>query len=129
MTPDEQEHLNTLCKQIQVERDYNRYEALLLELYELLSQKERRFPSHSAKTARARKTVRAIAKQIIRPKFPKQQEKVEISISDADDLFREIRIENSFSDGRGQTLALVSGAALDVTFEANAEDTIRKDAV
>jgi hypothetical protein len=47
-----------------------------------------------------------------------QPAKVEISISQADDLFREIRIENNFSDVDGVAVALRIGALLDVTVEA-----------
>jgi hypothetical protein len=123
MTPEERERLNVLCTQIQVEKDYNQYESLLRDLYELVARKERRFPTHATKAKRPRKVVQAVANRIIQPRFPNQPEKVEISLSEADELFREIRIENTFSDESGQSLGLVAGAALDVTFEANAKDT------
>ena len=47
-----------------------------------------------------------------------QPEKVEIAIPVADDLFREIRIENSFTDVDGGPVSLAIGAELTVTFEA-----------
>jgi hypothetical protein len=45
--------------------------------------------------------------------------------SKAEDLFREIRIENAFTDADGQTVALKDGAHVDVSFEADAQDTVR----
>jgi hypothetical protein len=45
--------------------------------------------------------------------------------SEAEELFREIRIENRFTDADGQPVALKDGARLNVTFEADAKDTIR----
>jgi hypothetical protein len=44
-------------------------------------------------------------------------------MSQADDLFREIRIENNFTDVAGGPVALTSGARLDVTFEAETKKT------
>jgi hypothetical protein len=51
------------------------------------------------------------------------QPELKISITQADDLFREIRIENNFTDVDGGTVALTNGARLDVTFEAETEKT------
>jgi len=130
MTSDERERLKQLCTQIPAEKDYNRYEDLLRDLYELVGRKERRFSAHVVKsTKRAWRTVPAVAKQIIKPKFSNQPEKVEISLSQADELFREIRIENSFSSETGQALGLVAGEALDVTFEANVKDMVKREIV
>src|SRR5439155_16107162 len=47
---------------------------------------------------RAHKTLRAKVRKIIRPAYPTQPEKAEISIDEADDLYREIRIENRLMD-------------------------------
>jgi hypothetical protein len=62
--------------------------------------------------------VPAVVTKIVKPAFEGQPAKVEISISQADDLFREIRIENNFADVDGGAVALTNGALLDVTFEA-----------
>jgi hypothetical protein len=51
-----------------------------------------------------------------------QPEKVEISITGADDLFREIRIENKFTGADGGPVALTNGTHVDVTFEAETKD-------
>ncbi len=42
----------------------------------------------------AHKKLRAKVRKIIKPAYPTQPEKAEISIEEADDLYREIRIEN-----------------------------------
>lgn len=39
MTPEEEERMNWLCKQIQTEKDQNKFSALVRELNELLAQK------------------------------------------------------------------------------------------
>jgi hypothetical protein len=54
-------------------------------------------------------------------------EKAEISIADADELYREIRIENSLTDDQGNEVKLKPGAHVDVVVEANAEDTAPKE--
>jgi hypothetical protein len=42
MTPEEREHMNKLCAQIQVERDPRKFTTLIRDLNELLEKKERR---------------------------------------------------------------------------------------
>ena len=51
---------------------------------------------------RARKTLRAKVRKIIKPAHPTQPEKAEISIDEADDLYREIRIENTLTDEKAR---------------------------
>jgi len=53
-------------------------------------------------------------------------ERVEISIADADELFREIRVENSFVDAEGNVLTIKAGAELNVRLEASAGNLINK---
>jgi hypothetical protein len=62
----------------------------------------------------------AVVQKVTKPLYPDQVEKVEILIPAADDLFREIRIENTFTDVSGQRVALRNGARLDVTLDAEA---------
>lgn len=47
-----------------------------------------------------------------------EPEKVQISVQAADDLYREIRIENALQDGDGKPVALKQGTDVDVTIEA-----------
>jgi hypothetical protein len=116
--------MNSLCVRIQEEEDYPRFEALTRELNEIVGRKERRFPQHGGngegQRKRPWKTLQAVVQKIVKSVYPGQAENVEILIPAADDLFREIRIENTFTDVDGQPIALKSGARLDVTFEAEA---------
>lgn len=73
-----------------------------------------------------RQTVPAVVQKIVKSVYQDRVEKLEISIPEADDLFREIRIENTLTDADGQPVALKTGAQLDVTFEAEAKDTVKK---
>jgi hypothetical protein len=130
MTTEERERMNSLCVRIQEEKDYPKFEALLRELNDLVHRKERRFPQHDGNDAwhhdRPWKTIPAVVQKIIKSVYPEQMEKIEISIPAADDLFREIRIENRLTDVDGEPVALKSGARLNVTLEAEAKDAIRK---
>jgi hypothetical protein len=127
MTSEERERMNRLCVGIQEETDYNKFAVLLHEMSELIARKEQRRFEHHPKLVRQRnspwKTVPAVVTKIVKPAFADQPAKVEISISQADDLFREIRIENNFTDVDGGPVALTNGARLDVTFEAETKKT------
>ena len=74
------------------------------------------------------KTVKpGTVQKIIKPPLPEQPEKVEIAIEGADDLYREIRIENALQDAEGQEVKLKEGADVDVTVEAESEATTPKN--
>lgn len=122
MTSEERERMNSLSVGIQEETDYNKFAAMLHEMSELIARKEQRRFEHHPKLIWQRnspwKTVPAVVTKIVKPAFEGQPAKVEISITHADDLFREIRIENNFTDVDGGPVALTNGARLDVTFEA-----------
>ncbi len=64
--------------------------------------------------------------KIIKSPFPQEPEKAEIAVEGADHLYREIRIENSLEDEKGNKVKLKQGAQVDVTVEADAEDTVPK---
>ena len=127
MTSEERERMNSLCVGIQEETDYNKFAALLHEMSNLIARKEQRRFEHHPKLVWQRntpwKTVPAVVTKIIKSVFDDQPAKVEISISQADDLFREIRIENNFTDIDGGGVALTNGARLNVTFEAEIQKT------
>lgn len=57
-------------------------------------------------------------------KHPHEPEKAEISIHDADDLYREIRIENRLENDEGKEVKLKQGAHVDVIVEADTKDTV-----
>jgi len=63
-----------------------------------------------------------VVQKILKGVYPDRVERVEIAIPAAEDLFREIRIENKLTGVDGQPVALRTGAQLDVTFEADARD-------
>jgi hypothetical protein len=64
--------------------------------------------------------------KIIKSPFPQVPEKAEIAIEGADHLYREIRIENTLEDENGNKVKLKVGAQVDVTVEADPEDTVPK---
>jgi hypothetical protein len=64
-------------------------------------------------------TLPATVEKIIKPADPQEPEKAQISIQGADDLYREIRIENSLTDENGNEVRLKKGTELEVTVEAH----------
>jgi hypothetical protein len=50
-------------------------------------------------------------------------EKAQISVEGADDLYRELRVENILEDDNGKKVRLKKGAHVDVTIEAEPEAT------
>ena len=62
--------------------------------------------------------------KIIKPVFPGQHEKAQIAVEGADDLYREIRIENSLEDENGHKVKLKEHAHVDVVVEAEADQTV-----
>ena len=64
--------------------------------------------------------------KIIQPAHPGQPEKAQISVEGADDLYREIRIENSLTDENGDEVRLKKGAEVEITVEADPEATTPK---
>jgi hypothetical protein len=65
-------------------------------------------------------------RKIIKPPIPDEPEKAEISVHGADDLYREIRIENSLESDDGKKVKLKEGAEVSVTIEADPKQTIPK---
>ena len=81
------------------------------------------------KTKKKPKTTRpGTVEKIIKPAFPEEPEKAEIAVEGADHLYREIRIENTLVDPKGNKVKLVEGAQVDVTVEADLKDTVPKPA-
>ena len=67
--------------------------------------------------------------KIIKPIDPHAAETAEIAIEGAEDLYREIRVENTLKDENGEEVALKEGAPVDVTIEADKKDTTKKEKV
>jgi hypothetical protein len=70
------------------------------------------------------KAVKAgIVRKIIKPIHPSEPEKAEISVQGADDLYKEIRIENTLEDENGHKVKLKEHAEVDVVIEADPSST------
>ena len=61
------------------------------------------------------------------PAIGREPEKAQISVESADDLYREVRIENTLQDAEGKQVSLKKGAEVEVTIEADAKDTKPKE--
>ena len=64
--------------------------------------------------------------KIIKNRFTDEPEKVQISVEGADNLYREIRIDNAFPNDEGEIVKLKVGDDVEVTVEADTADTILK---
>ncbi len=71
-------------------------------------------------------TLPGTVEKIIAPWVPGQPEKAQISLQDADHLYREIRIDNNLTNAEGETVSLKPGAEVDVTIQADPKDTVKK---
>lgn len=71
-------------------------------------------------------TLPGTVEKVIESQFT-EPEKAEISVQGADDLYKEIRIENTMQDGEGKEVKLKAGAEVKVTIEAEPEATIPKE--
>jgi hypothetical protein len=75
---------------------------------------------------KASTTLPGTVEQIIRSPFPSEPDKAEIALEGADELYKEIRIENTLVDRNGQEVSLKEGAEVEVTIEAEHKDTAPK---
>ena len=73
-----------------------------------------------------RKKLQGTVQKIIEPAIPSQPEKAQIDIDGADDLYREIRIENEVTGEKGEKARLKPGADVDVIVEADSSATLKK---
>ena len=71
-------------------------------------------------------TLPGVVQKIIPSPHPSVPEKAEIGVSGADDLYREIRIENTLTNESGRKVSLKEGAEVDVTIQADEKDTTKK---
>jgi hypothetical protein len=67
---------------------------------------------------RPAKKLPAVVEKIVKPIHPKEPEKAQIVVHDADDLYREIRVENTLENAAGEKVRLKQGAEVDVIIEA-----------
>lgn len=73
-----------------------------------------------------RKQLRGTVEKVIKSVHPSQPEKAQIAIHEAEDLYREIRVDNELIDGDGTKASLKEGAQVDVIVEADADATVQK---
>ncbi len=62
-------------------------------------------------------------KKIIKSPDPSVPEKAEVEVHEADELYKEIRIENELQDEQGKKVKLKQDAPVDVTVEADTNVT------
>jgi hypothetical protein len=70
-------------------------------------------------------TMPALVEKIIKSPFG-EPEKAQITVETADHLYREIRIENTLTDENGRKVGLKPGTEVEVTVEADTDDTTPK---
>ena len=73
--------------------------------------------------AKKRKKMKGKVEKIIPPIMPTEPEKAQISVEEAEDLYREIRVENVVTDDKGERARLKPGASVDVVVEAESNAT------
>jgi hypothetical protein len=71
-------------------------------------------------------TLPAVVEKIVKSVDPSEPEKAQIAVHGADDLYREIRIENTLEDADGEKVKLKPGAVVEVTIEAPANAVEKK---
>ncbi len=72
-------------------------------------------------------TLTGVVEKIVKSINRSEPEKAQIVVEGADDLYREIRIENELKDADGETVKLKEGAEVEVTIEAS-KDAVEKKA-
>jgi hypothetical protein len=80
----------------------------------------------SASSGTATVTLPGTVEKIIKSFDPAQPDKAQIAVDGADDLYREIRIENTLQNKDGEEVALKPGAEVDVKIAAPIEATTPK---
>ena len=73
-----------------------------------------------------RKRLQGTVQKVIKPINPAQPEKAQIDIQEAEDLYREIRIDNELTSDTGDKVQLKEGAKVDVIVEADSSATLKK---
>lgn len=77
----------------------------------------------TAKPEKPSVTMPGSVEKIIPSSHPSEPEKAQIAVEGADDLYREIRIENSLTDENGDKVRLKKGAEVEITVAAEPQAT------
>ena len=72
-----------------------------------------------------RKRMHGRVEKIIKPGGG-EPEKVQIAIDEAEDLYKEVRVENKLTDENGVERHLKEGAEVDISIEADSGATLKK---
>ena len=62
-----------------------------------------------------------VVDKVIPSNHPSQPEKAQIVVDEAEDLYKEIRIDNALENGDGETVQLKHGTEVDVIIEARVD--------
>jgi hypothetical protein len=73
-------------------------------------------------------TLPGVVEKIVKPIIPSEREKAQITVLGADDLYKEIRVENTLENAAGEKVRLKPGAEVDVTVEAPVDAVEKKPA-
>jgi len=76
--------------------------------------------------AKKRKRLHGTVEKIIKPPHPGLPEKAQIAIEEAEHLYREVRVENTVTDDKGETSSLKPGTKVDVILETDTDATMKK---
>src|SRR4029077_1296106 len=70
-----------------------------------------------------RKRLRGKVQKVLKPIVPLEPEKAQISVDEADELYRDIRVENALTYENGEKVRLKLGAEVDVILQGLFFDT------
>lgn len=73
-----------------------------------------------------RKKLRGTVEKVIKAINPREAEKAQIDVHDAEDLYREIRVDNTLTDEKGEKVGLKPGEQVDVIIETDSSATTKK---
>lgn len=76
-------------------------------------------------TRKKRKRLHGTVQKLIKS-LPNEPEKVQIGIEEAEELYREIRVDNELTAEDGQKAHLKTGAKVDIILEADSDATQKK---
>lgn len=71
-------------------------------------------------------TKHGTVKKIIKSPDPGMSEKAEVEVHEADELYREIRIDNELEDEHGKKVKFKEDAPVDITLEVDKDSTTEK---
>jgi hypothetical protein len=72
-------------------------------------------------------TLPGTVEKVIKSPDPHKPDKAQITVEGAEELYREIRIDNALQNENGEAVALKPGAEVEVTVEALADATTSKE--